>query len=321
MWPASGCTVLAALVAGLRADLTRVGPRAYAMRAVRRLRALQPGGQAGQLLALPFYRAHLAAVAQQDALFFLSQRHYLVRGLSAAQRLSAAATHYLAEARSLPSAHLAAIYGVGPGLSLWRREVAGVGHDIRLTGGLDVAHEGAASLSLVVGGERVCTLSFSILPERLLAPGAPAARLAVLVCRKQLTRARAYQAGFHTAFDRSTPAHLVFAALEGLVQARGALPIYGLAAPAHPIWSAALAPHLDAAYCAFLQSLGGQAVSDRAWSITSPARLTPLEDLRPDRRDRAAARRAHAEAIRAAAQAEVARWQEGAALVPALAAG
>ena len=293
---------LFAVLRGARQDLAQAGPASLLGRSLRRVPALWMDAEVSRLLGLPIYQAHLDHVGQRDPLFFLSHRHYLARGFSLAQRASAATSHYLGEAADLTAEAASAIYQ-GPGVTMWSAQNNGHSYEIRLTAGLDVAHEGAASLSLFCDETRVCVLSFSHLPRHLVADGPAMPVRATLITRKQLTRDRDYQPPFFAAFDRSAPAHLVLAALEGIVQARKQANLYGLRAAAHPIYSDDIAPILRSAYCEFWESLSGQVSSDRAYALPVPMHLRAIEDLQADHRARAHARRGHAEGVRTAAKA------------------
>jgi Protein of unknown function (DUF535) len=292
---------LRALLGGARADFGQVSLLSLASRTARRLQALRLGADVARLLNLPIYRAHLDRLGIDDPLFFLAQRHYLTRDLSLTERAEATAFHYLTTADLFAPAGLAAIYH-DEGLVLWRADYKAHQYDIRLMGGLDVAHEGAASVALAADGQRVCVMSLSLVPGRLICPTATPGEVAVFVTRKQLTRERGYQRAFFEAFDRSTPAHLVLAAIEGMVQAHGLSRIYGLRAECHPSYAAEIAPHLAAAYSEFWVSLGGTACSSRAYALDVPMQLSAVEDMKPDRRERALARRGHAESIRQSAR-------------------
>lgn len=292
---------LQALLGGARSDLGQVSLVSLASRTARRLQALRLGGDVTRLLNLPIYRAHLNALGIGDPLFFLAQRHYLTRDLSLDERAAATAFHYLTTADLFAPPGIEAIYH-GAGLILWQADHRGHHYDIRLMGGLDVAHEGAASVTFAADDLRVCVMSLSLVPGRLICPSARQDEVAVFVTRKQLTRERSYQKAFFEAFDRSTPAHLVLAAIEGMVQARGLSRIYGVRAECHPSYSAEISAHLVAAYSEFWESLGGTICSSRAYALEVPMQLSAVEDMKPDRRERALARRGHAESIRQSAR-------------------
>lgn len=301
---ARSAVVLHAFLAGISADVGRQRAVSVVARAIRRMPALWAGRKVAALLNLPIYRAHLAAVDRHDPLFFLTHRHYLLRNLSRQERLAAACCHYLSDAQVLQPKAQSQIYLQG-GLTVWSRCVDGHQYEIRLTAGRDVAHEGGQSLTLLADGVQVCVFSFSVVPRSVVAATAMRGR-AILITRKQLTRARDHQAAFFAAFDRSTAAHLVLAALEGVALARGATQLFGLRAVCHPTYTPELAPHLTAAYCDFWRSLGGVEVSDRSFALSIPMQLRPIEDLPTGRRDRAVARRSHSAEIRVAAQSVMA---------------
>lgn len=293
-----------ACLTGLAADVGRHRVISVIGRAMRRLPALWAGDDLHALLRLPIYQAHLAAVGQHDPLFFLTHRHYLMRNLSRHERLAAACSHYFADAKALLPHAQDQVYRLG-GLSLWSQVVDGHLYEIRLTAGRDVLHEGGQSLTFFADGLQVCVISFSIVPQSLVAGPAALGR-AILITRKQLTRDRDHQRAFFAAFDRSTAAHLALAALEGLAMARGATQLYGLRATDHPTFAPELAAHLTSAYCDFWRSMGGVSAAGRSFALSIPMQLRPIEDLQAGRRDRAVARRSHAAEIRSAARRVIA---------------
>lgn len=292
---------LRALLGAARSDLGQVSLLSLVSRAARRLQVLRLGGDVAQLLNLPVYRAHLKALGIADPLFFLAQRHYLTRDMSLNERAVATAFHYLTTADLFSAPGIEAIYH-GEGLVLWQVDHKGHHYDIRLMSGLDVAHEGAASVTFTTDELRICVMSLSLVPARLICPAASQNEVAIFVTRKQLTRERGYQRAFFEAFDRTTPAHMVMAAIEGMVQARGLSRLYGLRAECHPSYCADISAHLAAAYSEFWESLGGTICSSRAYALEVPMQLSAVDDMRPDRRERALARRGHAESIRQAAR-------------------
>lgn len=292
--------VLGAVLRGARSDLGQVGLTTLGARTARRVRALGLGPDLPALLGLPIFRAHLRALGVQDPLFFLAQRHYLTRDLALAERARAASSHYLTEQVTQPSAYLSTVYQ-GEGLPVWAAAIGGHHYEIRLTGALDVANEGALSVSLMADQTRVGIMSFSFVPSALVTADSAAPGEAVFVVRKQLTRERSYQKPFFDAFDRSTPAHLLLASVEGLVQARGGDRIHGVRAACHPAITGENRSAMTAAYDDFWLSVGGTVASARAFCIPVPMQLRSVDELPPDRRHRALARRGHAAAIRAAA--------------------
>lgn len=302
-------TVWDDLRAAVRADRRAYAPGARALRALRMMRALAWRGAHARLAANPALRAHVAAVAPGDDLFWLSHRFYLARGLSARDRVALALSHYAHEARRYDASYVQAVYA-GDGLPLWRHEAGGVLYELRLMPGNDVLYEGGLSIVMFVDGERVCVTSFSWAPGRIaLGEGRDGQRgegLVPVVTRKQLTGAHGYQAAFHKAFDRVTPAHLSVAALCGMASALGFDRFVGLAADRHPADAPERRAQLQAAYDEFWLSLGGERASPLGLVVGLPLALTPLEAMDAKRRRRAEARRAHMEAVRLAARERIA---------------
>ncbi len=301
----SGTSPWADLRAAMRADVGLYSPAARLRRALRMSRTLAWHEAHAHLAASPALRAHVAAVAPGDRLFWLSHRVYLARGLSARDRVALALSHYDEEGRRFDEAYHDAVYA-GAGLTLWRSEAKGAAFELRLMPGNDVLYEGGLSLVLFVDGERVCVLSFSWAPERIVLGRGGESRLP-FVTRKQLTGDRAYQAAFHAAFDRVTPAHLGVGALCGLAQALGHVRFAAIAADRHPAATPERRDLLVAAYDDYWTSLGGERVSSLSFAVDLPLRMSPVEDMDAKRRRRALARRAHVEAVRQSAQEIIAQ--------------
>lgn len=256
------------------------------------------------LAGLPSLRAHVDRVAPGDPLFWLSHRSYLATGLDAPERTALALAHYAEEERRFGPGYHESVYGEA-GLCLWRTVDREVGYDVRLMAGNDVMHEGGLSVVLFVDGARVCVVSFSWTPMTSALDPWGADGLVPFVTRKQLTGDRGYQPAFHRAFDRVTPAHLCLAALDGLVGVCGHERLVGIAAARHPAQQHAQREQFLAAYDRFWRSLDGQPTARLGFDIPLPLRLTPLEALDGARRRRAAARRAHMDAVRRSATAAV----------------
>lgn len=299
----AGAAPLLAVASGFRADWQRYSGPAAALHALRASRIVAMGGAYRRLASLPAFQGHAAASAERDPLFFLAHAHYLARGLTARQRTVAALTHYRHESEAFAPAYLDQVYRRG-GLALWQESVAGVAYDIRLMPGNDVLHEGGLSLVLHVDGARVCVMSFSLVPTRLVLPthragqgGPPLRETIPFVVRKQLTSERDYQAAFNKAFSRSTPAHLCFAALAGLALEQGHHHVMGIDPERHPSFSQDRRSQFATAYADFWTSLAGRKASPFGYLVAVPTQMTPLEDLDASRRKRAKARRAHMDAV------------------------
>lgn len=295
---------LATLAAGLRADVGRYRPWTMAARFVRRARSLLVGNTVRQLLSSPSLIAHTAAEGEGDPLFCLSHRYYLSKRLDIRARVTAAASHYAFEDRLYRPAYFDQVYLNG-GLVLWGANSADHRYDIVLQPGRDVAYEGGLSVALRIDGGVLCVLSFSLVPTRTIcdAPGLP--ETIHFVSRRHLTKDRTYQADYNRMFNRSTPAHMVFAALEGLILAQGRSHALGIAPERHPSDRADLNPYFRAGYTEFWTSLGGQPLRDQGYIIELPMRLSALDDLDAAKRKRALQRRAHLDAVRQSARAQI----------------
>lgn len=276
---------------------------ASALRALRMARVLAHGEAYRRLAVNPALRAHVAAVAPSDPLFWLSHGDYLARGLDAEARTSLALSHYGFETARFDASYLRRVYAEG-GLTLWQAEADGVAYDVRLMPGHDVLYEGGLSVVLHVNGGRVCVLSFSWAPERI-ARGQGGEAVLPFVTRKQLAGDQSYQAAFGKAFGQIMPANLCLAAVAGLAGALGQDRLVGIAADRHPAMAPQHKAHLARAYDEFWAAVGGDRTSPLGYVVELPFRFTPLEQLDRTRRRRAVARRSHMEVLRRSAHAAI----------------
>jgi uncharacterized protein VirK/YbjX len=281
------------IVRSARADRRTFGTGVAALRALRSARALRHRDQTAELLANAAYRAHVAAVAPADPLCFLSHKAYLARGLDAAQRTACAVDHYRHQVDAFVPAFHNAVYG-GTGLTLWSAVADGTRYDIRLVPGNDVLYEGGLSVVFFVEGQRMAVVSYSRVDGSTI--GHDAGPL-LFVTRKQLTADHGYQAAFNAAFDRTTPAHLCFAALTGIALALGHRAVAAIRPEVHPGFEDRYAARFDTAYTQFWTSLAGQRRGDVAFAVPVPMEMTPLEELSAKARKRATLRRRHLEDV------------------------
>lgn len=287
---------------------TWIGRRDYslgasALRALRMSRVLALGEDHRRLAANPALREHVAAVAPGDPLFWLSHRDYLARGLDVRARTSLALSHYGFEAERFDAKYIRQVYTEG-GLMLWQAEAGGVTYDVRLMPGNDVLYEGGLSVVLHVNGGRVCVLSFSWVPERIVLGGGDEA-VVPFITRKQLAGDQSYQAAFNKAFGQVMPANLCLAALSGLAGGLGKTRLVGIAADRHPSMTPLHQAQFERAYDAFWAAVGGERASPMGYVIALPFRFTPLDQLDRSRRRRAIARRGHMEALRQSARSAI----------------
>ncbi|WP_395543651.1 DUF535 family protein [Neotabrizicola sp. sgz301269] len=275
------------------------------MRAVRRAHVAGKNHDHAALLASPSLIRHAAAEGEGDPLFCLSHRYYLAKGLSPQERLVAARHHYEQEDRLYRSAYSEQVYQAG-GLVLWSADSPLHHYDIVLQPGRDVAYEGGLSLALRMDGGCLCVLSFSQIPTRIFHAGTDLPDTIHLVSRRHLTKERDHQADYNKTFHRSTPAHMVFAALEGLVLAQGRSHVLGIAPERHPSDRKDLNPRFRESYTEFWTSLGGKSLGPAGYLVELPMRLSSLHDLDASKRKRALQRRAHLDAVRQTARARIA---------------
>ena len=290
--------LITALRVAQKGDRQRYGLPGSILRSARRARIMLSVPRWPELARNPAFAVHAAVAGDGDPMFFLSHRHYLMRGLTTRQRIDAATTHYRHEIEAFGADYLRAVYRQRA-LTLWRHEAEGVCYDITLMPGNDVAHEGGLSLVLHADGGRICVLSFSLMPRAVAGfEGVTSVPEALyVVTRKQLTRERAYQTAFNKAFDRSTPAHLCFGAMQGIVLAMGHSVVAGIAGQAQPSHKPDMADAFARSYDDFWASMGGQAMSPRAWLMRAPAELPDLDAMDASQRKRARGRRRHAQAV------------------------
>ncbi len=292
------------IITGFLADFKGMSPQAATIRAVRASRVFGMGDVKQRIMSNAAYQRHVALVAKDDAVFFLSHRNYLARGLTAAQRADAALHHYEHEVTAFDSAYFQSVYVQGA-LPLWQAEAEGMVFDIKLEPGNDVLYEGGMSLVFHVNGERVCVVSYATVPaamvmalDELSRPHAEPISSVIFVTRKHLTAMHAYQKIFNKAFDRTTPAHLCVGALTGVALAQGHLKMVGIKPEVHPSLQPDREAAFHTAYTEFWESLAGRSTSSFGYAVDLPMRMTPLVELDAKARKRAVARRLHVEDAR-----------------------
>jgi uncharacterized protein VirK/YbjX len=298
--------VLTRLPAQFVSDWSKYSPKTAVGRLWRARRALPMGEVRRRLDANAACQRHMALIAPNDPLFYLTHRHYLVQGLSSGQRAEAALCHYEHEVGAFDAAYLDAVY-TPAGLVLWRHEFEGHTFDMRLMPGNDVLYEGGASLVLYQDGGRVAVLSYSTVPSAVFL-SEPCERPQVLfVTRKQTGENHDYQKVFNKAFDRCTPWHLCVGALAGVALAQGLDRAVGIAASLHPSCTPELEARLKVAYDDFWTALEGRAASPFGLVFDLPMHLTPLDDLDAKARKRAIARREHIQQVQECTREALAR--------------
>jgi uncharacterized protein len=292
------------LLSGFLADFKGMSPQAATLRVMRASRVYGMGDVKQRIMENAAYQRHVALVAKDDSVFFLSHRHYLADGLTPAQRADAALHHYEHEVTAFDSAYFQSVY-VQSGLLLWQAEAEGTTFDIKLEPGNDVLYEGGMSLVFRVNGVRACVVSYSLVPasivlaeDEMVCEGAEPLQSVIFVTRKHLTALHEYQKIFNKAFDRTTPAHLCMGALTGIALAQGHCKMAGIKPDVHPSRQPDREAAFHTAYTEFWESLSGRPTTAFGYAIDLPMRMTPLVELDAKARKRAVARRLHVEVAR-----------------------
>lgn len=281
-----GPGLMRAWSASLAHDMHRWPVAVAVLRSLRRSRMVLDLPSTRRLLASRTLAAHAAAEGDGDALFYLSSRSYLARGLSARARIAAAACHYLDQDQRFDDLWFRAVHG-GEGLVLWRHPVALHDHDIVLRKGRDVADEGALSLIFRVDGGIHCVLSFSHVPGWVLQPpGGPDLPQHVwFITRKHLTMERSYQADFHRAFHRTSPAQMALAAFSGMAQRLGATLAVAVGSARQPSQRSERNGDFVTAYDDFWCARGAAPLGDN-YLLPLPLPHKPLDGLHGMKRKR-----------------------------------
>lgn len=288
-------------------DIQRYSLPVAVLRVLRSSRAIPMRALREDLEAMPAYRRHVALHGGDDPLFYLSHRHYLASGLGTRARALAALSHYGHESRAFDESYFDQVY-LRQGLVLWSESIEGVAYDIRLMPGNDVLYEGGLSVVFHVDGARVCVLSFSMVPEALLRPGAEGEAgpgLVPFVVRKHLSEDHSYQAAFNKAFDRATPAHLCLGALAGVALAQGIDRAFGIAAERQVSFPKGRRDVFGNTYDQFWSATGGRRLSPFGFRFALPLELPPLEAMNARQRKRARTRRAHLDAVQQSARERI----------------
>jgi uncharacterized protein VirK/YbjX len=256
---------------------------------------------ARSLRVLWFYRDHQAlcqldvvrnyvAPGQHDDLFHhLSHRDYLVRGLSARQRVQGVLTHYHFEETSFNSAYKQAVYRDG-GLALWQHDEGDNQFMIRLEMASRANAEGDLTIALIADGKCLHRLSFSWVEGAL---AGVSAAMVPFIARNQgrWTDSGAAFEAFERVFPNNSPSFFCFAAMQGVAQAVGMAQVVAVKCTAHIAYDPNEVKHFANAYDGFWKILGGVEMPGNTWLIALPFYLKPLADMPSKHRKRAAQRR------------------------------
>ena len=265
------------------------------LRAARSLRVLYYLREHAALCRLAVVREHIARAAPNDLFHHLTQRGYLLRGLSARRRVQCALFHYRFDEATFDAPWQHAVYRAG-GLRLWEHHANGSTFFIRLEMAVRLDAEGDLTLALVADDKVLHRLSFSWVDGAMFGLAVPALPF---IARNQgrWTDSDAAFAAFEAAFPNNAASYFCFAALQGVARALGMDQVLAVNSASHIAWSVNAAPHFVNAYDKFWALLGGVPHDATCHRITLPFHVKPLADVPSRHRKRAATRRANWQAI------------------------
>lgn len=253
-----------------------------------------------RFLALDVSRNYLAADWNTNLFHHLSQRAYLIEGLSMRKRIAYLHSHYAFEDQTFRAAYKRKVY-LEDGLTLW--ETRQGGNHTAITLGLSPrwAPEGELSVCLLVNGTRLHCLSFNWIEGGTVSMDS---QVLPFIGRNQgaSSEAQPALASFNACFPNNSPSFFCFSALQGLAQALGMTSVVGIKGRANICFDRGAERSFINAYDKFWASLNGQEISGHAYLISLPFHQKPLADVAARHRKRAAMRRSYWEAISTSAR-------------------
>ncbi|TFW31530.1 DUF535 family protein [Massilia horti] len=247
------------------------------------------------LCQLDVYRHYVAAPPNDDLFHHLSHRDYLVKGLSARQRVQCVLAHYRFEETTFNNAYKQAVY-VHRSLPLWQHACEHGSFMLQLEMASRSNAEGDLTIAFLANGKCLHRLSFSWVEGALAGVAAP---MTILVARNQgrwTDSGHAFEA-FERAFPNNSPSFFCFAAIQGVAQAVGLTQVVAVKCTAHIAYDPADVRHFANAYDGFWKVLGGTEMAGPGYLIKLPFYLKPLADMPSKHRKRAAQRREYWKAI------------------------
>jgi hypothetical protein len=244
------------------------------------------------LCRLGVYRNHVAQPGNDDPFHHLSHRDYLIKGLSARQRVQAVLSHYRFEETTFNDAYKAAVYGQRS-LPLWQYDDDGASFVIQLEMASRSNAEGDLTLALVADGKCLHRLSFSWLDGAMAGVDAPVVPFIARNQGRWVDSGAAFEA-FERVFPNNSPSFFCFAAMQGIAQAVGIDKVVAIRGEAHIAYDPAPEKHFANAYDGFWKILGGaEMTAGPGYLIPLPFYVKPLADMPSKHRKRAAQRREH----------------------------
>ena len=258
---------------------------------VRSLRVLVYYREHQALCALDVFRHYVAAPPNDDLFHHLSHRDYLVKGLSARDRIGCVLAHYRFEEAIFNSAYKRAVYLDG-GLLLWQRTLHASDFRITLAMGSRMNAEGDLIITFLADGKCLHRLSFSWVEGRI---AGLACAVVPFIARNQgrWTDSNDAFAAFETAFPHNSPSFFCFAAMQGIAQAAGMAQVVAVKSTSHVAFDPRSVKHFANAYDGFWKTLGGVELPGNGHLIALPFRAKPLSEMAAKHRKRAAGRREH----------------------------
>jgi uncharacterized protein VirK/YbjX len=247
------------------------------------------------LCQLDVYRNYVMAPPNDEPFHHLSQRGYLVQGLSARQRVQCALAHYRFEETTFNAAYKQAVYTAG-GLTLWRQMVGESEFLIRLEMASRMNAEGDLTIALVAEGKVLHRLSFSWIDGAIAGVPVPVIPFVARNQGRWTDSNEAFEA-FERCFPNNSPSFFCFAAMQGVAQAVGMEQVVAVKCTAHIAYDPADIKNFANAYDGFWKILGGVEMPGNTWLIALPFYLKPLADMPSKHRKRAAQRRDYWRAI------------------------
>lgn len=261
----------------------------------RRLRMLRYWREHQALGRLDIVRRFAAASPNGDPFDHLADRDYLVRGLSARERIQYVLSHYRFEDAAFNAAYKEAVYG-GQGLTLWQHESEAGNFVLRLEMAPRHDAEGDLTIALLADGQYLHRLSYTWLDGELAGVNMPTVPFVTRNQGRWADSGAAFEA-FERAFPNNSPSFFCFAAMQGMAQALGMDRVVAIKCTAHVAYDPNDLKHFENAYDGFWRILGGVEMSERSYLVKLPFYLKPLEDMPSKHRKRAALRRENWRAI------------------------
>lgn len=248
-----------------------------------------------------FYRAHsrlcsldtwanyVAPTVAPDVFHHLSRRFYLARNLRARQRIEFLLTHYCFEEAAFSPAFRQQVYRNG-GLLLWGALVHDTQFEIRLLLADRYAAEGDLSVCLMVGPERLHSISFSWANAEF---ATSKQTIVPFITANQGRRRRDehLQEMFDAAFPQNARNFACYAAMQGIAQAIGAVEMLAVSSRLQVCYRPGDGKHFANAYDIFWNAVGGVELAACGFALPVPRPLKPLPEVPAKHRKRTALKR------------------------------